>query len=53
VNELSAMFISAQRNLSALNLPVRLFSGAQRVMAQAARTSLSSASLNHRHSTIS
>jgi formate C-acetyltransferase len=31
VNELSAMFISAQRNLSALNLPVRLFSGAQQV----------------------
>ncbi|RYI37342.1 choline trimethylamine-lyase, partial [Escherichia coli] len=31
VNELSAMFISAQRNLSALNLPVRLFSGVQPV----------------------
>lgn len=31
MNELSAMFISAQRNLSALNLPVRLFSGAQQV----------------------
>ncbi len=31
INELSAMFLSAQQNLSALRLPVRLFSGEQKV----------------------
>ena len=31
INELSDMFMSAQQNLSALNLPVRLFSGVQQV----------------------
>ena len=33
INELSALFLCAQRNLSALNLPVRLFHGAQKVSA--------------------
>ncbi len=30
INELSALFLCAQRNLSALNLPVRLFHGVQK-----------------------
>lgn len=33
INELSDMFLSAQQNLSALHLPVRLFSGAKPVSA--------------------
>ena len=33
INELSALFLCAQRNLSALNLPVRLFHGEQKVSA--------------------
>ncbi|VTN13691.1 4-hydroxyphenylacetate decarboxylase large subunit [Raoultella terrigena] len=33
INALSAMFLSAQHNLSALNLPVRLFRGAQQISA--------------------
>ena len=33
INELSALFLCAQRNLSALNLPVRLFHGVQKVSA--------------------
>lgn len=33
INELSDMFLSAQHNLSALHLPVRLFKGVQHVSA--------------------
>jgi formate C-acetyltransferase len=33
INELSDMFLSAQQNLSALHLPVRLFKGVQHVSA--------------------